>query len=204
LRASRWHFQVYYTGPREELPLTSATLVGAALYAQPGGGTLTHGYKHLKHQRAAIRRYVAEGGCYLGFCLGGYLSGATPGFDLLPGDTDQYITSPGATVKTEDQTLVQVRWRGHEHTLFFQDGPHFVIKPGQASADTRVLATYPNHTIAALVTTFRGGRVAVVGPHPEATNDWFTDAGLPVTPSGDVGLELIDELMGSRACGPIG
>lgn len=196
LAASRWDFQIQYAGPHERVALTPEALAGTTLYAQPGGGTLSRAYKHMRWHRSAIRDFVRSGGCYLGFCLGGYLAGATPGFALLPGDTDQYIASPQATVDTEDDALVQVSWRGTPRTLFFQDGPHFVLSGG---APVTVLATYPNNTIAAVVAGFGEGRVGVVGPHPEATADWFTDAGLrtPKRLGLDLGLDLVDTAMRS-------
>ena len=37
----------------------------------------------------------------------------------------------------------------------------------------------------------------MVGPHPEATPDWFTDSGLatPAPLALDLGLELVDRVM---------
>ncbi len=176
LAASHWDFDIHFTGPRERVPLSQATLARATLYAQPGGDTLDEAYRRLRDQREAIRGFVGAGGRYLGFCLGGYLAGATPGFALLPGDTDRYIDTRRATVRTEGNAVVEVIWRGRPRRLFFQDGPHFEIETDHG---TTVLATYPNDAIAAAVTTFGAGRVGVVGPHPEATPDWFVDAGLP-------------------------
>jgi glutamine amidotransferase-like uncharacterized protein len=196
LRSSRWGFDVRYVGPDEDIPVSAQALTGAAMYVQPGGGALDNGYHHMRRHRATIRQFVRSGGRYLGFCLGGYLAGATPGFALLPGDTDQYIASRGATVDSEDTTLVHVIWRGRRRTLYFQDGPYFWTR---RDADTTVVATYPNGTITALVAKFGAGRVGVVGPHPEATRDWYTDAGLPVSGrlGADLGLDLINEVMGS-------
>ncbi|MEU4640084.1 BPL-N domain-containing protein [Micromonospora sp. NPDC023814] len=195
LKSSRWGFDVRYVGPdADDLPLTQRALAGATLYAQPGGGTLNRGYRHLKRHRDEIRQFVHSGGRYLGICLGGYLAGATPGFGLLPGDTDQYIASAAATVDSERNTVVQVSWRGRRRTLFFQDGPYFWLSP-KAEAD--VLATYPNGTVAAMVAPFGAGRVGVVGPHPEATDDWYVDAGLPIADrlGTDLGCDLIDTVM---------
>jgi glutamine amidotransferase-like uncharacterized protein len=196
LALSPWGFNVRYVGPDEGVPVSAEALASAALYAQPGGGTLEHGYRHMRRDRAAIRQFVHSGGRYLGFCLGGYLAGATPGFDLLPGDTDQYIASVAATVDSDANTLVEVSWRGQQRTLFFQDGPYFWVSP---RADVTVIATYPNGTIAALVARFGSGRVGVVGPHPEATEDWYTDAGLVGTGrlGADLGLDLVDTVMRS-------
>ena len=198
LRSSRHDFDVRYVGPREELPLTSAVLARAALYSQPGGGGLDAAYRHMRKYKSAIRAFVATGGRYLGFCLGGYLAGATPGFELLPGDTDQYTATRGATVTSERDTLARVYWRNRPRHMYFQDGPAFVLRPD--AAGVTVLARYPNNEIAALTAPFGRGMVGVVGPHPEATVDWYDHHGL-VDPDGldtDLGHDLIDAVMGGR------
>ena len=192
LACSRWGFHVRFVGPDGDLPLTADVLSEAAVYAQPGGGNLRPAYRHMRRFTGVLRDYVGSGGRYLGFCLGGYLAGATPGFRLIPGDTDQYTASAGATVTDDRDTLVQVEWRGRPRWLYFQDGPVFDLDP---SARARVLARYPNGTVAAVVSPFGAGRVGVVGPHPEATVDWFTDARLPVQRARDAGFDLIDEVM---------
>src|SRR5690606_15367702 len=91
LRRSRWGLDVTYVGPREPLALGPDALARAVLYAQPGGGQLRPAYRRLRRHARVIRAFVRGGGRYLGFCLGGYLAGRSPGFALLPGDTDQYI-----------------------------------------------------------------------------------------------------------------
>ncbi|MFJ1646613.1 BPL-N domain-containing protein [Streptomyces sp. NPDC088258] len=183
-----WGLEVRTVGPRGDLPLSPGTLAGARLYAQPGGGSLSPAYRQLKQHKEAIRDFVGQGGRYLGFCLGGYLAGQDEGFGLLSGTVDQYICSDGATVTTEDDALVEVDWRGRRRTLFFQDGAWFAPEPG---TDPTVLATYTNGLTAALVTPYGAGRVAVVGPHPEATADWFTDAALPFQDTHDLAVDLV-------------
>ncbi|WEB40830.1 hypothetical protein MOV08_17120 [Streptomyces yunnanensis] len=37
--------------------------------------------------------------------------------------------------------------------------------------------------------------VAAVGPHPEATDDWFLDEGLPVHHSRDLAVDPVNELL---------
>ncbi|WP_225728782.1 MULTISPECIES: BPL-N domain-containing protein [unclassified Nocardia] len=202
LAASRWNFDIRFIGPREHLRFGDSAMTGAAIYVQPGGGELEPAYRHLKSHRGEIRHFVRDGGGYLGFCLGGYLAGATPGFDLLPGDTDRYIDTRGATVDHDDDTVISVRWRGQRRQLYFQDGPIFDI---ETDGGTQVLATYTNGTIAAAVTEFGRGRVGVCGPHPEATSDWFTDAGLRDPGRGaadphiayghDLAIDLVDTVL---------
>ena len=124
----------------------------AALYAQPGGGTLRQGLDAgCRASREPIRDYVHGGGRYLGICLGGYLAGATPGFGLLPGDTDRWIDTDGASVDHDGDALVDVRWGGRSRTLFFQDGPHFLL---DRSGPATVLGHHPERCR-------RGGRGAV-------------------------------------------
>jgi glutamine amidotransferase-like uncharacterized protein len=196
LQNSRWRFDVRYVGPYERLMLSAEALQGAALYAQPGGsGDLTQAYRQVKKHAHIIRSYVESGGRYLGICMGGYLAGRTPGFQLLPGDTDQFIASRKASVRTEADTVVSVRWRGQLRSMYFQDGPFFVLDRG--ATDVVVLATYTNGKIAALVAPYGKGKVGVSGPHPEATAEWYEEANL-VNPEGvDVtpGHDLIDTLM---------
>jgi glutamine amidotransferase-like uncharacterized protein len=194
LEASPWHFTVDFAGPRGTRPLSADVLRGAALYAQPGGGTLGKAYRRLRSRREDVRAYVSSGGRYLGVCLGGYLAGATPGFDLLPGDTDRYIDLSGATVTGDGEAVVPVLWRGRRREMYFQDGPHFVLDQGGDGDDgTEVLARYTNGAVAALVTPFGRGRVGVTGPHPEATADWFEQ--LPAVDGTDLAHDLLDTLM---------
>jgi|SRR3954451_24611567 len=192
LRSSPRGFDVRFVGPQGELPLKSKNLAHATIYAQPGGGELAPAYRRMRKHRSTIRQYVADGGRYLGFCLGGYLAGATPGFGLLPGDTDQYITSSAATARGTQDTVIDVLWRGQQRRMFFQDGPIFLL---DSNARVTVLARYNNHGIAAMVAPFRKGRVGVVGPHPEATSDWFADSGLSQAASFDLGNDLIEAVM---------
>jgi glutamine amidotransferase-like uncharacterized protein len=196
LEGSRWHFEVRYVGSEERWQLSPDMLRTAALYAQPGGsGELTQAYRVLKSYERMIRSYVASGGRYLGICMGGYLAGRTPGFHLLPGDTDQYVASRGASVKTTQETLISLRWRGQMRTMYFQDGPAFILDRG--ASNVIILATYTNGQIAALVAACGQGQVAVAGPHPEATAAWY-EAYQLVNPEGarkDLGYDLLDTLM---------
>ncbi|MER6981500.1 BPL-N domain-containing protein [Streptomyces carpinensis] len=188
-------FKVRYVGPGEEVPLTAAGLAEADVYAQPGGDDDLDGtWEGLKGAAGAIRDWTRGGGRYLGFCMGGYLAGSDPGFGLLPGDTDEYIASSGASVRDERDTVVPVMWKGASRHMYFQDGPVFVLDDG---ADASVLARYDNGTVAAVVAPYGKGRVGVVGPHPEADSSWYSDAGLS-NPDGvrfDLAHDLVEETL---------
>lgn len=195
LRCSRWDFDIHYVGPRERTQLSAAALRGSALYVQPGGGQLRRAYRTLRRAAPLLRAHVSSGGRYLGVCLGAYLAGRTPGFALLPGDTDRYIGSPGATITTDRDTVIDLTWDGTSREIFFQDGPWFDLDRRRGPAD--VLAVYDNALPAAVVAPYGRGAVGAVGPHPEATADWFTDSGLDQPPrlAVDLGLRLLDRLM---------
>ncbi|WP_329056153.1 BPL-N domain-containing protein [Amycolatopsis sp. NBC_01488] len=192
LRTHSKGFRVEYCGPDQQIPLTTEALSGATLYAQPGGGGLDDAWRVMRRHADVIKGYVHDGGRYLGFCLGGYLAGATPGFALLPGDTRQYVTSRGADVRSTRDTLVEVDWTGRRHAMYFQDGPQFVL-----TGPAEVLARYTNGTIAAAVATYGRGRVAVTGPHPEAPESWYRDAKLTDPGNGrlDLGFAFVDRAL---------
>jgi glutamine amidotransferase-like uncharacterized protein len=197
LESAEWGFDVRYVGPDEDIELTSANLQKADLYVQPGGdGSLNQAYAALESDAAEIRQFVDSGGRYLGICMGAYLAGSGPGFDLLPGDSGQYISSDGASVTDASSTVVEVNWRGQSRFMFFQDGSYFTLDGAQPG--TTVFAHYSsNGEIAAMVSPYGDGRVAVSGPHPEATDGWYQYNGItdPDGPDADLGHELIDALM---------
>lgn len=183
--------RVRFTGPREQLPLDAATLAEAAVYAHPGGDDLDVTWPHMKKHRKIVREFVEAGGVYLGFCLGAYLAGRDPGFGLLPGDTDQYCTSGHSEIPDDGDHVVTVDWRGTSRSLYFQDGPWFDVPESTAGLD--VLARYRNGLPAAVVLPVGEGVVGLVGPHPEATSDWFRDVGLrvPRTTGADLAEDLV-------------
>ncbi|MDT8912442.1 BPL-N domain-containing protein [Amycolatopsis sp. PS_44_ISF1] len=183
--------EVEYVGPGTGRPLTAATLAGAQLYVQPGGGDdLAGTWRDLAGSADAVRNWVRAGGSYLGLCFGGYLAGHDPGFGLVPGDTYGYAGSPGAEVPDGRHTVVEVSWRGRARHLYFQDGPAVELRPG---AGAEVLATYSTGAAAVVVAPYGQGRVGVSGPHPEAEQSWYDEHGL-VNPDG-VRLDLARELI---------
>lgn len=189
LRNNPTPFRTVFCGPSEPVQLSPDSLATATVYAQPGGGNVDSAWRKLSQHADDIKTYVRGGGHYLGFCLGGYLAGTSPGFALLRGDANRYITSPQATVDNTNDTVVPIRWRGQLRHMYFQDAPLFRLDSGTAAT---VLATYDTGAVAALVTSYGAGRVGVVGPHPEADRSWYP-SGL-TNPDGirpDLGYDLI-------------
>jgi glutamine amidotransferase-like uncharacterized protein len=185
-------FHAVYCGPDERVRLSAQALSSALLYAQPGGGdNLKLAWSQMRPYTEDMRNWVRGGGHYLGICMGGYLAGFDPGFRLLPGDSGDYIKAAGATVRTNDDAMVTVSWRGRSRHIYFQDGPYFTLRPNSGAT---VLATYSNGLAAAVVARYGKGSVGVSGPHPEAPASWYSESGL-TNPDGvhlDLGYDLVE------------
>lgn len=135
-----------------------------------------------KKYARAVRDFVSGGGRYLGFCLGAYLAGSDPGFDLIP-DGDEVlneIEQPGAAVTNINDTVIEVDWTfstgskagetKKNRWLYFQDGAGFELAQGSRA---KVLGRYSsNGDVAAILNSYGKGWVANVGPHPEADESW--------------------------------
>lgn len=197
-------FEIRFVGDAERHTISRATLAGATLYAQPGGGrSLQRAYRRVKASTPLIRQYVRCGGRYLGICMGGYLADGWRGFGILPRgvEADPYVGSPGADVTSRADTVVNVRWRGSKtpRPLFFQDGPLFRI-PAEPPAGVSVLGRYAaTGDIAALLAPYGRGWVAVCGPHPEAPDEWYAEHALPGShrDGASVGHDLVNALLGA-------
>lgn len=162
-------YRTYFCGPDGDVPLSPATLARAAVFAQPGGGTVAAAWPHLRRHADDIRHFTARGGKYLGFCLGAYLAG-WPGYRLLPGNSQRYISTHKADIITPNESVIPIHWQRSLRHMYFQDGPFFRLRH---SPGTRVLARYTNGLPAAVVTAYGHGTVGVVGPHPEADASWY-------------------------------
>lgn len=171
-------YRVEFIGPREPVDVTLSNLRRYAIYVQPGGGQDIHAaLKALGDRRvAAIRDFVSQGGGYLGLCMGAYLADDS-NIGLIEDDLDSAVGRPNFPVHSIDDAAVAVRWKGQADTVFFQDGPYF---PRSTQGGFHALATYANGDVAAARYTFGKGLVVLSGPHPEADQSWFVQAGIPL------------------------
>lgn len=191
-----WNFDVMYVGPDGEISVEDGLqLSNAVLYAQPGGnGTVDETFEELNEYAQVIRSFVWNGGRYLATCMGAYFVDSDPGYDLGL-NTDSYIKSPGATVTSEEDSIIQVVWRGKTRWMYFQDGPYFM--PDSDVKGQTILAYYTNGKVAAMVQPYGSGWIGVSGTHPEADVSWYKEFCL-IDPDGldaDLGRDLIDTLM---------
>ncbi|KPG73340.1 BPL-N domain-containing protein [Pseudomonas libanensis] len=173
------NYQIDFVGADEPIDITPHTLARYDLYVQPGGGQDIPGaLDSLGDERAeAIRDYVAKGGRYLGLCMGAYLADDN-NLGLIPHALDTEAGRPGFEVTGIDDAAVRVTWAGQADHVFYQDGPYFP-KPS-ADAPYKTLATYHNGDVAAARYAYQKGVVVLSGPHPEAGQEWFENADIPL------------------------
>lgn len=156
---------------------------------QPGGRGSKQAETLGPEGRAAIRRFVEQGGGYVGICAGAYLASAQYewSLDLLDakvidrehwargtGDVQLKLTPAGCAMFTDDDGLA---------TIYYGQGPLLAPAGRDEIPDYELLAAYETEiakngapkgvmkgTTAAARAPFGAGRVFCFSPHPEKTS----------------------------------
>ena len=136
------------------------------LVAFPGGDGDSESWHYLMtHHAPRIRKFVAQGGRYLGICMGAYWAGSHY-FDILNDvDAVQYITQPNTCTRRPHAKAMPVTWFGEDLKMYFYDGCALV--GDQTKFET--VATYSNGDPMAIIQ----GRIGLIGCHPEAEYNWY-------------------------------
>jgi glutamine amidotransferase-like uncharacterized protein len=114
----------------------------------------------------AVQDFVANGGKYLGICMGAYWADSYY-FDIVDNvEMHQYIARNDSDIDTEYATVADVEWLGQHETMYFYDGCAII------GNDLEVIATYENGDAMAAIQ----GNVGMIGCHPEALEWWFDEA----------------------------
>jgi Biotin-protein ligase, N terminal len=135
------------------------------IVAVPGGIGDANTYRRLMgNHQARIRNFVADGGRYLGICMGAYWA-AHHYLNILDGvKATQYITRPGTCTRRPHAKAMPVEWHGEPERMYFYDG---CALHGDGEFDT--VATYSNGDAMAGYQ----GRIGLIGCHPESTQHWY-------------------------------
>lgn len=142
----------------------------ASLWIQPGGYSTT-AYKSMSHRlRKEIKRFVFNGGGYVGFCAGAFM--AVHWLKIFPSQATLFNYEPSK--QNVDYAFIPVTWAGEERSLYFEGGPFL----SHEATGVDVVARYKDGTIAAARTLYGKGRVFIVGAHPEAPSLWSEEDGL--------------------------
>ncbi|MFR9720129.1 hypothetical protein ACL00X_12305 [Aeromonas diversa] len=189
---------VVYLDNLDDLP---ARLAGARLFII--GGT-EDDVEPLVHRftpaiAGALKRYLRQGGRYLGICGGAFVASLgwadegnhVKALGLVPAESDDYDGdfSP---------KIYDIRWLGEVRRMYYQAGPTFALKP--STEPVRELAYFDDGRIAALMSAYGKGKVAVSGPHPEAPDSWKANAQDGDTMESNIHLavDLVQALLSDR------
>lgn len=134
------------------------------LVAFPGGTGDADLFHRLINKNAEyIQEYIANGGKYLGVCMGAYWAGKEY-FNLLDDvEIHQYITRPKAEIRRSFQTTANVTWKNESTRMYFFDGCAFV------GNKFKTIASYQNGDAMAILQN----NVGLIGCHPESRETWY-------------------------------
>jgi biotin--protein ligase len=154
----------------------------AILFVMPGGADLPYVKKLNGKGNEVIKKYVTNGGSFLGICAGSYYGSSYVEFDkngplevlgnrelgffrgsaigpiLAPYD---YKTQSGSRAATINTTLPNVR----ETTVFYNGGGFF--ENAEQYPNTKVIGTYDNDLPAIILINYGTGKVLLSGVHFE-------------------------------------
>jgi glutamine amidotransferase-like uncharacterized protein len=135
------------------------------MIAVPGGlGDASSFNSAFKHNARPVRDFVAQGGRYLGICMGAYWAGKHYLNLLDDVDAVQYITRPRTDTRRPHAKNIKINWNGSNTEMFFYDGCALV---GNGKYDT--IATYSNDDSMAIIQK----NIGLIGCHPESEQFWY-------------------------------
>jgi glutamine amidotransferase-like uncharacterized protein len=135
------------------------------IVAVPGGfGDASSFDRAFKYNGDRIKQFIADGGHYLGICMGAYWAGKHY-FDILDGvDAVQYITRPNTDTHRPHAKNIKIEWLGEPMTMFWYDGCAFT-----GSGYYNTIAKYANDDPMAIIQN----RIGLIGCHPESEPHWY-------------------------------
>jgi glutamine amidotransferase-like uncharacterized protein len=145
----------------------------AVLWVQPGGKSVVAAHAMGPELMQRVRQFVADGGGYVGFCAGMFLStdrigtSEHDGLGIVPGSTELYLPEdpPGL--------MLPITTRYGMVRMYYHGGPRLIVNEAELQANGgEVIARYKDGNVAGIRAEFGKGRVAVAGVHPEAGRLW--------------------------------
>ena len=156
-----YHFKIFGKNVLEDNFFDDVDIV-----AVPGGfGDADTFDTAFKHNAKRVRKFINNGGHYLGICMGAYWAGSNY-LNILDGvDAVQYMTRPGTDTRRPHAKNIPVTWQGNPMNMFWYDGCALV-------GDHRkfeTVATYANGDSMAIIQ----GKIGLIGCHPESEKFWY-------------------------------
>jgi hypothetical protein len=158
---SNYNFKIFSTNPLEDNFFDNVDIV-----AVPGGfGDASTFDRAFKHSKNRVQDFVANGGKYLGICMGAYWAGSHY-FDMLDNvDAVQYLSRPRTDTHRPHAKNISITWQGIPMSMFWYDGCALV--GDTTKFDT--IATYANGDAMAIIQN----NIGLIGCHPESEKFWY-------------------------------
>lgn len=113
-----------------------------------------------------IRRFIQDGGKYLGICMGGYWASDDYLGILSDGvATTQYITRPETDTRRPHAKHLEVEWYGQRERMYFYDG--FAVTGNEEHFQT--IARYMNGDPMAIIQN----NIGLIACHLESEPHWY-------------------------------
>jgi len=147
----------------------------AKVWVQPGGKSGAASNAMGAANRAVIKKFIADGGGYVGFCAGAFLTTAkvgetrVDGLGIIPGRTRVFRKAKGYPSVEK-----MITPNGIKHH-YWEGGPWFSLSTTQLQNITVKSRYNTTNAINAVETTYGQGRISVSGTHPEAPQWWYDD-----------------------------
>jgi glutamine amidotransferase-like uncharacterized protein len=156
----QYNFKIFSINPLEDNFFNDVDIV-----AVPGGvGDASSFDRAFKYNGDRIKKFIDDGGHYLGICMGAYWAGQHY-FNILDGvDAVQYLKQPNTDTRRPHAKNIKIEWLGTPATMFWYDGCAFT---GPGYYDT--IAKYANNDPMAIIQN----RIGLIGAHPESAQFWY-------------------------------
>lgn len=147
----------------------------AKVWVQPGGKSGAASNAMGVVNRAFIKKFVSEGGGYVGFCAGAFLTtpkvGTTSvtGLGIISGKTKVYRNAKSYPSVERMITPDGIKYN------YWEGGPWFSFTKAEQMKVTVKSRYTTTNAINAVDTTYGKGRISVSGTHPEAPQWWYDD-----------------------------
>ena len=121
----------------------------------------------LRDNGARIQDFIAQGGAYLGICIGAYWAGSNYFNILQDVDAEQYMCRPGTDTRRPHAKNINITWNNVPMKMFWYDGCSLV---GDESK-FKIVARYAGNNDPMAIIQHR---VGLIGCHIESTPHWYS------------------------------
>ena len=158
---SHYNFKIFGKNELEKVFFDDVDMV-----VVPGGlGDASSYETAFRYNAQPVRDFVAQGGRYLGICMGAYWAGSHYLDILQDVDAEQYICRPETDTHRPHAKNLDVHWNHVPQKMFFYDGCALVGDKTRF----KTMATYMNGDAMAIIQN----NIGLIGCHPESEQFWY-------------------------------